>query len=153
MSDIDQTGVIEQLTAENTLLRETLRHSPDREIQLASALMLVLDELTRLGPAPAQRVLMWGFRRYGIDQHIYARDITDRRPKPATPPQPAEKSLERRHLLRKARVAAGLTQTVLAERSGVAAPRISMIELGNSKPSEEVWQRLENAIKEVGANQ
>ena len=156
MDELDQSGIIEQLTAENTMLREALRNSPDREIQIASAVNMVIDELTRLGPNATQRVLLWVFSRYGISQHIYARDIRDRRPektKPAAAPQPPPalitEKLGRRHALRQTRVAARLTQTALAEMTGIAAPRISQIELGNTKPSEDTWLRLENAIKET----
>lgn len=147
MSDIDQAAIIEQLMSENKLLRETLRQSPDKEIQIAAALSMVIDELTRMGPHTTGRVLDWIFLRYGIQGSVLVHSSRDRRPKLVEPskqeaPQPA-----RRHLLRQARVGAGLTQAALAERTGIAAPRISQIELGNTRPSEEVWQRLENGIK------
>lgn len=153
--DIDQTGIIEQLTAENAALRGVLRKSPDKEIQIAAALTMVMDELTRMGPQATARVVNWTFLRYGIDRELYARQVPDRRPKPApappkqeppTPPAPIVKKLERRHALRQARVPAGLTQTALAERAGIAASRISQIELGNTKPTEATWGRLEEAV-------
>lgn len=156
MTNIDQSGVIEQLVAENKLLRETLRHSPDKEVQVAAALTMIMDELTRLGPHATGRVLDWVFQRYGVAGTISRRDTRDRRPTTAAPakqePAAPVGKLARRHALRQARVAAGLTQTVLAERTGIAAPRISQIELGNTKPSEDIWVRLEKAISEGGSS-
>lgn len=151
---IDQSAVIEQLVAENALLRDALRHSPDKELQVAAALSMVIDELTRLGPPATARVLDWVFLRYGVKAMIMEYDSRDRRPQekaepPATPRKPIPEKLARRHALRQARVAAGLTQTALAELTGIAAARISQIELGNTKPSEGVWERLEAAIGET----
>lgn len=152
---IDQSAVIEQLVAENALLRDALRHSPDKEIQIAAALSMVVDELTRLGPYATARVLEWVFCRYGISASVLPNNIRDRRPKekdgqsaahPAEPPPVLER---RGALLRQARVAAGLTQKALSGLSGVPQVRISQIEIGNTQPSEGVWERLETAIGET----
>lgn len=146
--DIDQAGVIEQLVAENALLRDALRHSPDKEIQIAAALSMVIDELTRLGPHVTARVLDWVFLRYGVTASVLPHNSRDRRAVDL-PPAPIPEKLARRHALRQARVAAGLTQKALAELSGVNQVRISQIELGNMQPSEEIWERLEAAIGET----
>jgi transcriptional regulator with XRE-family HTH domain len=49
--------------------------------------------------------------------------------------------------LREARLAAGLSQTDVAHRSGVARPNISAIESGSRSPSPEMTRRILDAIR------
>jgi DNA-binding XRE family transcriptional regulator len=173
MSDIDQTSIIEQLVAENAALREVLRHSPDKEIQIAAAVNMVIDELTRLGPNATQRVLLWAFSRYGISQHIYAREIRDRRPKekeiaaapakqklpppenvqlpvmpaPVVIPTPPTEREIRGAQLRERRMGCGLSQAHLAEKVGIRQTDISEIERGIKNASEDRWALLWKAVE------
>lgn len=99
MSDIDQASIIAQLAAENEALRKVLRESPARELQIASMLNVLVDELTRLGPKATARTLTWAMGRYmRANDTFYEHWFWDRRPKeqefiaapePAAPEPPA----------------------------------------------------------------
>lgn len=91
MSDIDQTSIIAQLVAENEALRRALHDSPARELQIASTLHVLMDELTRLGPNATARALNWACWRYmKTVGPFYEHQFYDRRPKQlvAAPPDP-----------------------------------------------------------------
>lgn len=147
---MDCEATIKQLVAENAQLRETLRHSPDREIQLAAAVALVVDEVTRLGPGAAARIFNYAFARYGCDHAMYAHNFRDRREKKVVtekPPTPVPALPHQGAELRARRTAAGLSQVALAKRAGVKQPVISMIELGRIKGVPADWEKIERVLK------
>ncbi len=160
-TDIDQAGIIENLIAENKALRSALRDAPCRELQIASQIRILLNELSRIGPATTARALTWAFDLYtknGLS--FYEHQFIDRRPKepptpvaqePPAPPVPtASTEREMRGAqLRQRRVAAGMTQNALARHigGGIHQAEISNIELGRMVVSEDRWQLLFKAVE------
>ena len=148
----DQSGIIEQLRIENEQLRACLHNAPSRELQIAQAMSVLMRELVELGPHTTARVLTWAVRRHMKSAlPFYEQDFWDRRPKVKEDAPPPPPELERRMKLRRARVAAGMSQSELARLADLPQPYVSQIELGKKDPTEETWQRLEQAIQSTAS--